>query len=475
MDIRTFALHEIDTINRTLANHGVDAGAAPGWTTIAGSAYIVYELHTGRACTVADVAKRLPELAEALSTFRRTATPVRLRTMPLALEVAHPHPAPLRWQTASLALPPATMLAGKSYTGSNQQELVSLDKSVHVLLAGLTGSGKSTLLLMLLLSMCLNTDPAELDLHLVDMKNEDLLPLRALPHVRSIAISPAAAAETIATFQCLKDARVASGHGPYVRTVLAIDELAQVAGIAGALDRLGDVMSIGRSKNVNVVAATQKPTAAVVGSIAKAMFPTRLVGRVADGDEAHTATGRKGTGAHLLPAYGGAFLRVEGGDPTRFQAYHLDAAGVRDLVRAVQTRWDKGAVTVTTPKAETIAPVPPTPATASAAAQPVDAIPAALPALFGEYLQVDGTLRRGGMAALLRALFGPVAATGGRAYQDQCAEAQHYIELWQAQIRKSSDATKIVKLQEWHSRKYPLEAFPEAKREVKLEVKGSVA
>jgi DNA segregation ATPase FtsK/SpoIIIE-like protein len=52
-----------------------------------------------------------------------------------------------------------------------------------VLVAGLTGSGKSTL--MLLLSLAMSTPPAALEIHLVDLKNEDLVSLQALPpHAR---------------------------------------------------------------------------------------------------------------------------------------------------------------------------------------------------------------------------------------------------------------------------------------------------
>lgn len=471
MDIRTHALNEIDAINRTLANHGVDAGTAPGWTTIAGQAYIVYGLHLGNSTTISTIEKRLPELAEALSNLRRAATPVRLRTMPLALEVAHPQPAPLAWRRANLALPPATMLAGRNYGGASERETIAFDRSPHVLVAGLTGSGKSTLLLMLLLSLALNTDPAELAIHLVDLKNEDLLPLAALPHVRRVAVTPAQAVAVIQWFQLLKNERVAAGHGPYTRTLLAIDELAQVANLPGALDALGDVLSIGRSKNINVLAATQKPTTAVTGSLARANFAARLVGRVADAQEAATATGRRDTGAHLLPTHGGAFLRIEGAEPTRFQAYHLDADGVLVLVDQIVQKWGKAERPATVIDADEDA-------TATArrllaargvrlappAAMAPDTIPPRVAALIAEYIETDGTLRRGGMAAMIRELFGPVAATGGRAYQEQCAEAQRYIELWQAQARKPSGGDKIVNLQEW---KYRRKVFQEVSPEVK--------
>ncbi len=467
MDIRTHARAEIDAINRTLANHRVDAGTAPAWTTIAGQSYLIYELKLGAQTTVATVEKRLPELAEAISALRRQRTPVRLRTMPLALEVAHPAPAPLRWQMAGVAnLPPHTMLAGRSYAGHSQDETVNFLQAPHVLVAGFTGSGKSTLMLMLLLSLALNTSPTELEIHLVDLKNEDLVPLRSLPHVRSLAVTPEQAGATIARMQQLKNERVEAGRGPYRRVLLAIDELAQVAGIPGALDALGDVLSIGRSKNLNVIAATQKPTAAVTGSLAKANFACRLVGRVGDATEAALATGRRDSGAQLLPGTGGAFLRVDGAEPLRFQAYYLDGVGVDAMLQRIGQQWGGAVAAVSAPAVPVVVDV-------VAAAAPVEEpIPSALVAEFAVWLQADGTFRRGGLAVALRALFGPLAASGGRAYQDQCAELQRYVALWLARERKSSDAGKIVRLQEW---KYRREAFPEVKAEVKPEVKVGLA
>ena len=260
--------------------------------------------------------------------------------------------------------------------------------------------------------------------------------------------------------QALKNARVEAGRGPYRRVLLAIDELAQVAGMPNALDALGDVLSIGRSKNLNVIAATQKPTAAVTGSLAKANFACRLVGRVGDATEAALATGRRDSGAHLLPATGGAFLRIDGADPLRFQAYHLDAAGIDAMLQRACTAWGAPASVVAVPVAAVAPVVPATPPSAVR-----DELPAPLAALLATWLQPDGTLRYGGTRALLKALYGPVAATTGRNYQEQCSELKRYIALYQAQARKTAAAAPITNLQEWRTRKYGVETSGETSLE----------
>jgi len=91
MQLRT----EIQIINQTLSAFGVDAGTRPGWTMVAGGSFVAYGLRTGATQRISDVQRLLPELSERLSAARRRPTPVRLREMPLALEVAHPRPEPI--------------------------------------------------------------------------------------------------------------------------------------------------------------------------------------------------------------------------------------------------------------------------------------------------------------------------------------------------------------------------------------------
>jgi S-DNA-T family DNA segregation ATPase FtsK/SpoIIIE len=120
------------------------------------------------------------------------------------------------------------------------------------------------------------------------------------------------------------------------RVVLMIDELADVLMTGGkpaqwALTRL---TQRGREAGIHVVAATQKPTSAVLGPLVKANFPVRLVGRVTSIEDARTATGWGGTGAERLMGRGD-FLAVAEGRVTRFQAAHVSAQEIRATVARV--------------------------------------------------------------------------------------------------------------------------------------------
>ncbi len=334
---------EVATINKTFQGRTLDAGTKAGWTVVAGWSYIAYGLRLGGAVLPQDVEKLLPKLSEALSALRRRPTDVRLRRKPLALEVAHPFPAPLDWQRADTRIPTFTMLTGRNYSGGEPcDDVLRFDDTPHVLIAGTIGSGKSTLLRMMVATLALNTSPDALRLYLVDLKNEDLLPFARLPHVETTAITRQQAMDVVRFMHAEKNRRVLEGKAQGPRVVLVIDELAQIADKSTLL-LLDETLAVARSKRLNAIFATQKPTVDVVGRLGKANLTTRLVGRVTTADEATTAAGRGETGAHLLPGRG-AFLRVDGPDVTRLQAYWLDDDGTEAMVDKAVERWGRKAV-----------------------------------------------------------------------------------------------------------------------------------
>ena len=332
---------EVAAINRTFQGRTLDAGTRAGWTVVAGRSYIAYGLRLGGAVLPQDVEKLLPKLTEALSALRHRPTDVRLRRKPLALEVAHPFPAPLDWQRAQTRLQPDTMLTGRNYSGGEPcDDVLCFDDTPHVLIAGTTGSGKSTLLRMMVSTLALNTDPANLRLYLVDLKNTDLKPFRRLPHTEPELFageeSEAQQAIRIVHREVRRRKDAEDTNAP--RIVLVIDELAEV-GDRDTLDLLSSILRIGRSFRVNVVAATQLPTKATCGE--KNNYTVRLVGAVTDAQTAALAAGRGDSGAHLLPGKG-AFLRVEGTTLERLQAYHLDMPGTAAMVQQAVQRWGNG-------------------------------------------------------------------------------------------------------------------------------------
>jgi len=226
------------------------------------------------------------------------------------------------------------MLVGAEYVDGRRNDVwLSFEDAPHILVAGTTGSGKSTVLRAMLTSLCWSTAPDSLALYLVDLKNEDLLPYTELPHVVNFAGSDRLAQATLAQVEAELDHRIA-GSSVKQRIVLVVDELAQLPD--DAKQRLARILALGRSKRVNVIAATQHPTAKLVGE--KTNYSLRLIGRVADASTSALCCGRPGVGAEMLPGRG-AFVLVDGADLRRIQAYAFTPDTAPALVSVIAERW----------------------------------------------------------------------------------------------------------------------------------------
>jgi S-DNA-T family DNA segregation ATPase FtsK/SpoIIIE len=119
------------------------------------------------------------------------------------------------------------------------------------------------------------------------------------------------------------------------RLVIVLDELADLIHVGGremesVVTRL---TQRGREAGIHLVACTQKPASAVIGSLVKSNFPVRLVGSVASPEDAKVATGLAQSGAEKLLGEGD-FLVVAQGQMTRMQAAYIDPEAIRAVVRA---------------------------------------------------------------------------------------------------------------------------------------------
>jgi S-DNA-T family DNA segregation ATPase FtsK/SpoIIIE len=197
----------------------------------------------------------------------------------------------------------------------------------HVLIAGTTGSGKTELARTILASLTLHQKPHNLLLALFDPKLRGFAPFAQLPHLLfPIARDPA---EMLARMSYLtgemerreNDAQFSARP----RIVIAIDELADALQTCGRAlgDHLTRLVQRGRSAGISVIACTQKPAANIVGTLLKANFPVRLVGRVASAEDARVAAGIGGTGAEKL-AGRGDFVLIAGGQTIRFQVAQMN-------------------------------------------------------------------------------------------------------------------------------------------------------
>lgn len=238
-------------------------------------------------------------------------------------------------------VPPCTAVLGISEDGAPLLIRLPSPDVAHILVAGTTGSGKTALLQSMVLSLALlNPAPGAgagrgggLAFVLLDPKGCAFAPFAGLPHLaRPVVHAVDEATEALHSLVRLMERRSKTA-APEPTVVVVIDELADLLMVGGqalqwALTRL---TQRGREAGIHLIAATQKPTAAVIGPLVKANFPVRLVGRVTSIEDARTATGWSGTGAERLLGRGD-FLAVAEGRLIRFQAAYVSAEEIRAAV-----------------------------------------------------------------------------------------------------------------------------------------------
>jgi S-DNA-T family DNA segregation ATPase FtsK/SpoIIIE len=242
-------------------------------------------------------------------------------------------------------VPPVTAVLGLDQEGVPLLLRLPSPNVAHVLVAGTTGSGKTALARTIVASLAMHNSQRALQLVLIDPKGRGFLPFEGLPHLLLPVVTRVEEAlpvlERLVAEMERRDA-AACAEGMYSsrrrgrsepRLVVVLDELAdlvQVGGreMAAVLTRL---TQRGREAGVHLVACTQKPTAAVIGSLVKSNFPVRLVGSVASPEDAKVASGLAGTGAERLLGQGD-FLLVVKGQVTRMQAAYLSVEEVREVV-----------------------------------------------------------------------------------------------------------------------------------------------
>lgn len=345
MDMTTLIPAEINLINKMLSAHGIQARTRAGLTMCVKSSFIAYGLQVAQGESVRKIEAITRELSNSLTRQRGRMLPgytgravVRLRDYPLAIEVPHPAPTPLSWEAAPLRMGRLHALIGRSYsyTGA-RDEYLDLEKHYHTLVAAMSGGGKSTLLRMALLTLALNTPPDLLQVMLIDLKNDDLVPFCALPHCVSYAGDIDTAAAAINYVHQVKQERIATQEKNY-RLLLVIDELAELGSDKEALKQLGSILSTGRSLGINVWVGTQYPSAQAIGSIVAASFTTRLVGMVDGKNSALVATKRAGSRAELL-CTPGDFLRADGAQLGRMKAYSLSQTDSTALIEHAVHKW----------------------------------------------------------------------------------------------------------------------------------------
>ncbi|MEE9616251.1 MAG: DNA translocase FtsK [Anaerolineae bacterium] len=371
---------QADRIEAVLSLHKVPARVTGGTVT---PRWVRFQVLPAIGAKISRIKNLSEELAAALDApscrvSRRGAAvsvevprddPQPVRLLPLFRQLTNQ---PTNQLTNQPPIPPVTAILGLAEDGSPLLIRLPSPDVAHILVAGTTGSGKTALLQTMILSLAMVNPPIGgggrgVALVLIDPKGCAFSLFEGLPHLARPVIRDME--ETTEALQSLVRLMERQGQGekgtrgqgqapsagsgqapsagsPRLRSgqagqapslrpsvVIVIDELADLLMVGGkaiqwALTRL---TQRGREAGIHIIAATQKPTTAVLGSLVKANFPVRLVGRVTSVEDARTATGWSGTGAERLLGRGD-FLAVAEGRVMRFQAARVSPAEVRETV-----------------------------------------------------------------------------------------------------------------------------------------------
>ncbi len=322
---------QADRIESVLASHRIPARVWGGTVT---PRTVRFQLTTALGTKVSKVAGLAEEMALALGA---TAVRIYRNGGVIAVEVPRSDPEPVMLLELMKRLPPVPPFSGVLGVDEDGVPiLVRLDSPdvAHVLVVGRTGSGKTVMVRSLLFSLAVYNPPRRLQMVLIDPKGRAFGGLSVLPH---LALPPVRDAEDAAdVLERLVDEMVRRDEEGIAlpRIVVAVDELAELTMGAGkqVITSLERLTQRGREAGVHVVASTQKPTTAVLGSLGKANFPLRLVGAVVSPEEAKVATGLAGTGAEKLEG-SGDFLLVNRGEVIRFQGAYVSPREIRELAR----------------------------------------------------------------------------------------------------------------------------------------------
>jgi S-DNA-T family DNA segregation ATPase FtsK/SpoIIIE len=233
---------------------------------------------------------------------------------------------------------PGTALLGVDSEGVPVLLRLSSPDVAHCLVTGVAGSGKSELARTLIVSLVSHQPPRDLQLALFDSKGYGLTPFSRLPHL----LFPIAQ-ETLSAIEGLhwlarEVARREHAQNERPRIIVVIDELVDFLQSCNQEfeNHLANLLQRGRRTGISVVACTAKPLAGVVGSLTRADFPIRIVGRVASAEDARVAAGVEGTSAEKLDGRGDMIL-VAGGETIRFRAAYIRPGEMVEMMARART------------------------------------------------------------------------------------------------------------------------------------------
>lgn len=330
--------YQADQIEMVLNSHRVPGRVLGGTVT---PRWVRYQILPELSSKVSKIAALSEEMA-----LRLGAQDVRISRQGAAVQIEVPRADAQTVRLRQLCqrldeIPRQTAILGLDETGLPLLLRLSSPEVAHVLIAGTTGSGKTALARSVALSLAMHNRLGEVQMVFIDPKGSGFGPFASsteqLPHLLRPIVQDVHQAIFLLGELVGEMIRRDREHICEPRLIIFIDELADLMEQGGkAMDRLMTRLAQrGRSAGLHLIACTQKPLAATIGSLTRSNFPVRLVGSVASSDDAKVAAGIPGTKAEKLLGRGD-FLLVAKGQVTRFQAAYVSEKEIREVVSRMQ-------------------------------------------------------------------------------------------------------------------------------------------
>jgi len=295
-----------------------------------------FEVQPGIGVKVARISALADDLALALcATDVRIVAPIPGKAA-VGIEVPNTDVSPvylrdvMECEEFQTAASPLAVCLGQDIAG--KPVVASLEKLLHVLVAGATGSGKSITINAMLVSLLYKSSPEQVRLVLIDPKMVELSGYNGIPHLLApVVTDPKKAAATLRVVVKEMERRYAvftqdgvrnisgfNAHAaergepglPYVLVV--IDELADLMLVARSdvEDSIQRLTALARAAGIHLIVATQRPSVDVITGVIKANIPTRIALAVSSQIDSRTIL--DGAGAEKLVGRGDMLFRPMG-------------------------------------------------------------------------------------------------------------------------------------------------------------------
>jgi len=251
----------------------------------------------------------------------------------IVLEFPNPDQVAFGFDTAlaGKTLPPMTVFLGLQTDGVPLLANLNAPEVAHILIAGTTGCGKSTLLRSIVASLVLYNRPSAVSLLVIDPKGRTLPVDFCTRHfVQPVISTVEGMSLALGALVALMEQRDRD-HVSSPSVVLIVDELADLVMTSGASHLLTRLLQRGREAGIHVVAATQRPSAAILSGLMRANFPLCIAGKVVSPEDIRIAAGRGQVGAERLQGRGDFIAVIE--NLIRFQAPWISVKMLWDLAR----------------------------------------------------------------------------------------------------------------------------------------------